>query len=583
MNNRHPFLLLVLLTLPLFVQGVFDHPLWLNDEGHVAEIGREMYLSGDVVVPRLDGEPFLEKPPLYFMVMSLSYRCFGITPGAARLPSAIFGFLTVLVVYAIGAAQGCRRLGLLAAFLLATTSMIFRFSHWCVVDSAVCFFTTLAYYTFLRAYHATTRKLGWYLAFYVAFALAFMSKGLIAPVMIGVAICALLLWENNVRELRYMGLWAGLPLVVLIIGPWLYLLWDVGGTDLFRNFLIDNNLGRFSATISQRYPEHTRSFFYYFGDFQGNFLPWTPLLFPALFWGFWQTRTPSTPTRTLYRFLLAGFFMNLLLFSFSTTKRGVYILPLYPLVTVCVGGWLAELLDGRKPMKGERFFLWLQVGLLALTPLLILVGLWIYAPKPHSLILILLGLVFLGFIIFTRWAYRAHRIWLAIITLGVQTVLTYSVVVWLVFPVISPHKHFVDYFEQLAKQLQPGDFIATFRGIHEANLGQACITLNRRIPDIKDPRRIATILNQQSRRVFVLVEGWHYDELKPLLPTHLAVFCSQSMEDPLSHSKKWVLRCFTNVSGDRRPALFQDVEISPSTISALLKKATNPIALPGAP
>jgi len=151
--------LLVLLTLPLFVQGVFDHPLWINDEGHVAEIGREMFLSGDVIVPRLGGQPFVEKPPLYFVVMGICYRWFGITPGAARLPSAIFGFLTVLVVYGIAAAQGRPQQGLLAAFLLASVFMMFRFAHWCVVDSAVCFFTTLGFYFFFTRIPNHTQKI----------------------------------------------------------------------------------------------------------------------------------------------------------------------------------------------------------------------------------------------------------------------------------------------------------------------------------------------------------------------------------------------------------------------------------------
>ena len=562
MNGRHYIWLLVLLALPLFTQGVFDHPLWLNDEGHVAEIGREMYLSGDVVVPRLAGEPFLEKPPLYFMVMSVSYHLFGITPGAARLPSAVFGFLAVLIVYAIAAAQGRRRQGMLAAFLLATTMKMFHFSHWCVVDSAVCFFTAMAFFAFLRAYQATRFKLGWYVVCYAACALAFMSKGLIAPVMVGVAVLALLIWDKNWRELPRMGLWAGGLTVALIVSPWLAALWIRGGPELFRNFFIDNNLGRFCLTISERYPEHARGFFYYFYNFPGSFMPWTPLFFPAVVWAFRQARADVTPARPFYRFLLAGFFLNLVVFSFSATKRGVYILPLYPLVTLFIGGWLDELLAGRTPVKAEKVFLWLQAILLAVAPFIILVGLWLFAPTVSRVVLIIFVGIAAGIILLTWWAQRSQRWRTVVISLAVQTVFSYVLIIWLVFPVANPYKHYTPYFEQLAADLQPDDYIATYKGIHEANLGQACITLNRLIPAIKDPKQLLALLKQQTRRVFILVEEWRYAKIEPLLPDHVTVFYSPITVNPVSHSTNAILRCLTNVSGDRRPSHFQIMEKS---------------------
>lgn len=553
------FGLLVLLVLPLFVQGVFDHALWLNDEGHVAEIGREMFLSGDVVVPRLGGQPFVEKPPLYFMAMGVCYRWFGITPGAARLPSAVFGFLTVLVVYGIGAAQGRPRLGLLAAFLLATVSMLFRYAHWCVVDAAVCFFTTLAFYLFSRGYQSAQRKFWWYFACHAACAFAFMCKGLMAPGMVGVAVIALLIWDGNVRELRHMGLWAGLPLVALLIGPWLYMLWAVGGMELIRGFLIDNNLGRFCSTVSARYPEHARGFFYYFYDFPNNFLPWTPLLFPALVWAFRQARARQTADSSFYRFVWAGFVLNILLASFSATKRGVYILPLYPLAALMVGGWLDDVLAGRPFVKWERLLLWVQTLLLCIAPLILLAA-CLYLGLASVPVLVLLGVVCLALSIYGVRALWVGRLIPAATSLGVQVILTYTLIVQLIFPLVGPYKHYTAFFERVAEVVQPGDLVLAYANIHEANLGQACISLNRLVPVFWGRQRLAALLSQQQQRVFIFVEEWNYPGIKRMLPPGAGVYWSQPMTVPLRGARKPVLRCFTNVAGAQRPALFQTLE-----------------------
>ena len=79
--------------------GVFDHALWTPDEPRDAEVGREMAVSGDCVVPTLAQKPFLEKPPLAWWAMSGLYKLFGVSDGVARTSSALAGLLTLLLVF----------------------------------------------------------------------------------------------------------------------------------------------------------------------------------------------------------------------------------------------------------------------------------------------------------------------------------------------------------------------------------------------------------------------------------------------------------------------------------------------------
>src|SRR4051795_9588897 len=72
------------------------------DEGRYAEIAREMAVTGDWVTPRLNGIKYFEKPPLQYWLTAASFRAFELDEWTARLPSALAGFLTVLVVGYVG-------------------------------------------------------------------------------------------------------------------------------------------------------------------------------------------------------------------------------------------------------------------------------------------------------------------------------------------------------------------------------------------------------------------------------------------------------------------------------------------------
>src|ERR1041385_1013758 len=81
----------------------FDHSLWNPDETRDAGIARSMFVDKDFVVPRLNGEAFLEKPPLYYWSTSLVYGLAGrITAGLTRLPAALYGILGILFTFLIG-------------------------------------------------------------------------------------------------------------------------------------------------------------------------------------------------------------------------------------------------------------------------------------------------------------------------------------------------------------------------------------------------------------------------------------------------------------------------------------------------
>src|SRR6266850_1204303 len=72
------------------------------DEPRYAEVAKEMFQNGDYITPRLSGQPWLEKPILYYWIATLSFRLFGVNESAARLVSAWAAVLGILAVVLVG-------------------------------------------------------------------------------------------------------------------------------------------------------------------------------------------------------------------------------------------------------------------------------------------------------------------------------------------------------------------------------------------------------------------------------------------------------------------------------------------------
>lgn len=76
------------------------------DELIYASLARQMLASGDPFSLAINGEPFFEKPPLFFWLQALSMAVLGMNEGAARLPNAFAGGITVALLVGWGSCSG---------------------------------------------------------------------------------------------------------------------------------------------------------------------------------------------------------------------------------------------------------------------------------------------------------------------------------------------------------------------------------------------------------------------------------------------------------------------------------------------
>lgn len=348
------FLLLLVIVIPLFSLGQSNHGLWTPDEPRVAEIGREMALSGKWAVPTLNQRPFLEHPPLYYATVALAFKAFGVSDGVARLPSAVFAFGGVLVLFFLGAMMYGPRIGFLSAFILATVGEYFRVAHWAIVDSALTLFILLALTFFWVAYCGQNRskKTLFYSLCYVFCTLAFYTKGFIGIALPGLAVLVFLGFEKNLREVLRMHVWLGILIFFAMTLPWFLSLWPWGGKEFLEVFLLHNHLERFAGGSTG----HTQPFYYYLTRFPAGFLPWSPLVVPVAAWLLGRNRQTEDRSSKGLLFATCWFISGFVLLSVASTKRILYLMPIFAPASLLTGCYIDSTLNRSTFRWFERFF-----------------------------------------------------------------------------------------------------------------------------------------------------------------------------------------------------------------------------------
>ena len=302
------------------------------DETRYAEIPREMLATGDFVVPRLNGLPYFEKPPLLSWVNAASLRVFGETPWAARLPTRLAGLGTVGLVVLAAGAGGRRRAGLAAGILLLASPIGFLMARTNLTDGLLTFFLTA---TLLAARGAIERReegrstAALDAAAGAAAAGAFLTKGLIALALPGLI---LLVWAAATRRLRslFALLLSPAPVVfVLLAAPW-FVLVERRHPGFLRFFFVHEHFQRFATGSAKRAgPIH-----YFVPVFVLGFLPGLAFFLAAL--------RPAARRRSAGFFFLVWFTVIFVFFSVSQSKLPPYLFPAIPAAAVLAGAAAAE-------------------------------------------------------------------------------------------------------------------------------------------------------------------------------------------------------------------------------------------------
>ena len=328
MPKRVLFVLLAAGLLAIFFfDGLGALGLVTPDEPRYAAIARDMAKSGDWITPRLWGEAWFEKPPLYYWLAAVSIRLMGSSETAARLPSASLAALLSLATWWVTGRLLGKPSGPLA-FLLGISSLgMIVFSHGASTDMPFTATFGLAMLCLgiwlFDPVRAGRRR--WLLAFYVFLALATLAKG---PVSIILSGGSFLLWAATARQwarLRPLLHPLGILTFLLVSLPWFLASALLHGGSFLYVFFVYHNWIRYLEPVFK----HPQPFWFFWAVLPVAVLPWT-LLAPLPIYRFYRWIRWGERTAAAWSFFACWVFFPLLFFSFSQSKLPGYILPCVP-------------------------------------------------------------------------------------------------------------------------------------------------------------------------------------------------------------------------------------------------------------
>lgn len=320
----------LLYAVPIALAG----PLLDPDEGLHAAIALEMVERGDWVVPRFLGQPFLDKPILFFWAQAASLAVLGPTEAAVRLPGHLFGLLGAVATGLLAAVFVGPRGAAIAASIYATLGLPLALNQAAVHDVALVPWTTTALAAFLMARRSTSRAaVRWCAAAGFALGLAVLTKGLVGVVLVGLPMLALVAFDRRLPLALAAGAVLALAVAAALALPW-YLAMERTQPGYLHYFFVERHL--LGYTTASQIHGH-RPWWYYLPIVAGGSLPWLPFIVSAVP-GF-PRRMPrdadergatAEARRVGWTWLLTG----LAFFSLAGSKLVTYVLPLFPAVAI---------------------------------------------------------------------------------------------------------------------------------------------------------------------------------------------------------------------------------------------------------
>ncbi len=329
-----------------------------TDELRYGEVAKEMDSLPHMFYLRYQGNPYPDKPPLYFWMVKAGYAISGgPAPWALRAPLIFSTLITVLLTFGIGRRLFDDRIALLGAAFYGLSFRVTWSAHIARLDPPLVMFTTLALYIFVCQFENldSGRRPSFknVLAFWTAMALGFLIKGplaLLVPLLtIGLYRLIRKQWKGTVGVTTLAGV--GLFMAIVL------LLWIVPGAwfgrhvNYFQTIIGQEVVAR--STTPWRHVKHgLLDPMYYFGRLAAEFLPGS-LFLPGCFalWLALRRKRQMTPGLVFTWVWFIGIFI---FFTFMRSKRGQYILPLYPAAGLLAGHFVATL--RRKDILSKEWF-----------------------------------------------------------------------------------------------------------------------------------------------------------------------------------------------------------------------------------
>ncbi len=373
-------------------------PLVSQDEVRYAEVAREMIVSGNWVVPRLDGIDYFEKPVLGHWMNAVSELVFGGNNFAVRFSSAFCtGLSAVLLFFFLRKFSKEEKIALLAPVIFLTSGLILAIGTFSVLDAQISFFITAAMASFYAAYCSKkiTPKFLWLVLCGVFAGLGFLTKGFLVFVVLTISIALFLIWEKKWKNLFTMP-WIPLITAIITILPWGINVY-YQAPDFWRYFIVVEHYDRFMHAGKYSGALHPEPFWFFIPILFVGALPWAFHL-PEIIVGL---KDKILFSKSLTRYCVIWAVFPFIFFSASSGKLATYILPCFPPLAVLIAYGLYNALDKCKKEKlfntTNLIFGYFLITALAAAVIYVIISRFFNIPTLWNLKQLLTGIVAVSF------------------------------------------------------------------------------------------------------------------------------------------------------------------------------------------
>lgn len=388
----------------LYFVGLGSYPLIDPDEPVYGQVAKEMASGAGWLTPHYAGQPWFDKPPLFYWLSGASAVVFGPDSAvASRLPSALAAVGLVLLVYALASYDLGRRAGVMAAVVMATCLQQIVLAHAAVTDMTFVLCLTAALYAYRRWLDSSgSARYRWAALCGAATGLAMLTKGPVAPVLLGSAIVVHLLWSGRVSRLMSgdAALAAGAAVAVGV--PWYAAMYAIHGDRFVEGFLVANNISRF---LKPEHAEQTGNWFSYFRNVPVLlmfFFPWSVFLPQAIMRG-------SKANEGL-RLALIWSAVVFFFFSASKTQLVTYIFPMYPAAAALVGSlWSDAVSLDAVAVRSVRRGLWVGCVLAVVLGVVMVFSAQRKVPEAEAAAILLAVTLVAGVVAALLWVIRSPK------------------------------------------------------------------------------------------------------------------------------------------------------------------------------
>jgi hypothetical protein len=339
-------------------------------------------------------------------------------------------------------------------------------ARWVQVDIVLVFGVTLAMFAYQR--WTDSSKIIDSIILGLATGIAFMAKGLVGPAIIAVAIMTDIIRRKDIATVWRIRPLVFIAFILIPILPWIFALWDRGGWAFIREVIVVNNLMRFTGSPEGAALGHQNGPLYYLEHFPGNFLPWTLIFVPAFITSI--RRFKDDP-------YISWFLGPFILLSVASTKRGLYLVPLYPAAACMTANWL----ENTRRMKWEDVLLKIFWAVIIAGCLAPLAGIFLGMPV-LGVSMFLLSIVTCALI--TQGNMKDHKG----ISLVIATCIVMCSCTIVYFPYMMPKKDYLSFARQAVTVAGKNEIIILYPD--ETLEGVFPVVTGRRMKELSSPSDI---------------------------------------------------------------------------------------------